>query len=99
MIILPLTTQLFKVDFVAFRSASTQHYWARRKNDADGKEESSHRAHRRKIRYSYIKLNTLKRTIPFKTYHTPGKLSQVPPAEVLIIGCDRHTEVPLTVEI
>ena len=29
----------------------------------------------------------------------PGKLSQVHPAEVLIIGCDRHTEVPVTVEI
>ena len=29
----------------------------------------------------------------------PDKLSQVPPAEVLIIGCDRHTEVPVTVEI
>ena len=29
----------------------------------------------------------------------PGKLSQVPPAEVLIIGCDRHTEVPVTVDI
>ena len=31
--------------------------------------------------------------------NTPGKLSQVPPVEVLIIGCDRHTEVPVTVEI
>ena len=30
---------------------------------------------------------------------TPGKLSQVPPAEALIIGCDRHPEVPVTVEI
>ena len=31
--------------------------------------------------------------------NTPGKLSQVPPAEVLIFGCDRHIEVPVTVEI
>ena len=30
---------------------------------------------------------------------TPGKLSQVPPAELLIIGCDRHPEVPVTVKI
>ena len=29
---------------------------------------------------------------------TPGKLSQVPPLEVLIIDCDRNPEVPLTVE-
>ena len=28
-----------------------------------------------------------------------NKLSQVPPVEVLIIGCDRHTEVPVTVGI
>ena len=33
------------------------------------------------------------------TIVTPGKLSQVPPAEVLIIGCDRHPEVPVTIEI
>ena len=32
-------------------------------------------------------------------YFTPGNLSQVPPAKVLIVGCDRHTEVPVTVEI
>ena len=31
--------------------------------------------------------------------YTPGKLSQVPPAEVLNIGCDRHTEVPVTIEM
>ena len=30
---------------------------------------------------------------------TPGKLSQVPAAESLIIGCDRHQEVPVTVAI
>ena len=29
---------------------------------------------------------------------TPGKLSQVP-AEILIIGCDRHTEMTVTVAI
>ena len=45
-----------------------------------------------------------KRFIPYLmvlkgTFDTPGKLSQVPPAEVLFIGCDRHTEVPVTVEI
>ena len=27
---------------------------------------------------------------------TPGKLSKVPPVEVLIVGCDRYTEVPVT---
>ena len=27
---------------------------------------------------------------------TPGKLSQVPPAEVLIVGCDRYPEVPVS---
>ena len=30
---------------------------------------------------------------------TPGKLSQIPPVEVLIIGCDRYPGVPVTVEI
>ena len=30
---------------------------------------------------------------------TPGKLSQVAPAEVPITGCDRHAEVTVTVEI
>ena len=29
----------------------------------------------------------------------PGKLSQAPPAEIRIIGCGRHPEVPVTVEI
>ena len=30
---------------------------------------------------------------------TPGTLSQAPSAEVLIIGCDRDPEVPVTVKI
>ena len=30
--------------------------------------------------------------------NTPGKLSQVPPAEVLIIGCDRRPELPVIVQ-
>ena len=29
---------------------------------------------------------------------SPGKLSQVPPAEELIIGCDRRQELPVNVE-
>ena len=33
------------------------------------------------------------------SYPTPGKLSQVLLAEVLIIGCDKHTQVPVNVEI
>lgn len=31
-------------------------------------------------------------------YTTPGRLSQVPPAEALIIGCDRYPELPVTVK-
>ena len=34
-----------------------------------------------------------------KNSSTPGKLSQIPPAEVLIIGCDRHPELPVMVKI
>ena len=30
--------------------------------------------------------------------NTPGKLSQVPPAEVPIKSCDRHLELPVTVQ-
>ena len=32
-------------------------------------------------------------------YNTPGKVSPVPPAEVLIIGCDRRPELPVMVKI
>ena len=29
----------------------------------------------------------------------PAKLSPVPPVEVPVIGCDRHPDVPVTIEI
>ena len=45
-------------------------------------------------------INYLKKTgKKLNNKNTLGKLSQVPPAEVLVIGCDRHPEVPVTVEI
>ena len=44
-------------------------------------------------------VNTRCLAINNNTYCTPGKLSQVPPAEVLIIGCDRRPELPGMVKI
>ena len=32
-------------------------------------------------------------------FNTAGKLSQVSPTEVLIIRCERHPDVPVSVEI
>ena len=29
----------------------------------------------------------------------PGKLSQVPPVEVLVMGCDRRPELPVMVKL
>ena len=55
------------------------------------------------IHFNHILKRRNDRQVPDKfafagTIATPGKLSQVPPAKVLIIGCERHPEVPLTVE-
>ena len=56
---------------------------------------------------NFIKLKTLNKFGPLRLImftlaediNTPGKLSQVPPAEVLIIGCDRRPELPVMVRI
>ena len=50
-----------------------------------------------KISYRYLKSDI--EELIGSTSFTAGKLSQVPPAEVLVIGCDRRPELPVMVKI
>ena len=50
------------------------------------------------VHFSLSLMEFLSKTSQELLYLTPVKLSQVPPAEVLIIGCDKRPELPVMVK-